>query len=92
MSSKTLFVKGVLAAVAASGAIAATATPAAADVACNRYGECWRVRDRTATYPPNLGVQFYDDAWARAHRHGHWHWRGEREGAGYWSHGHWHPL
>jgi hypothetical protein len=93
MSLKTLVVKGALAAVAAGGVIISTATPAAADIACNRYGECWHVRDRTVVYPPTLGIQFYDDDWARHHRHGY-HWRHDRDNddRGYYAHGRWHPV
>ncbi len=92
MSLKTLIVKGVTATIIAGAAMTAIATPASADVACNRYGECWHVRDRTVVYPNTLGVQFYDDDWARTHRHGHYHWRKDRDDHGYYSHGRWHPL
>jgi len=36
---KSALAKGAIVAVLASGALATTAS---ADVACNRYGECWR--------------------------------------------------
>lgn len=83
-----LSIKTALAAAAAVATLAG-ATAASADVACNRYGECWRVRERYTTYPTNLGVRFYDDAWAAAHRRGY-HWRRDRDDDhGYWYHNRW---
>jgi hypothetical protein len=73
----------------AAGALALSATSASADVACNRYGECWRVTQRYTTYPSNLRVTFHDDAWREAHRR-HYHWRHDRDDDhGYYSHGRW---
>ena len=80
---------GVLAAVAVSGVALTTATPASAAVACNRYNECWHTNTRYTTYPANLGVKFYDDAWRAGHAK-HYHWRAEpKDDHGYYSHGHW---
>jgi hypothetical protein len=80
---------GTLAALMGAGVLAA-ATPAAADVACNRFGECWRVREHYTTYPGHLRVVFHDDAWAEHHRHGHWRWRRDRDDDhGYYMHGRW---
>jgi hypothetical protein len=84
-------VKLALLGLTAAGALAATAAPASADVACNRWGECWRVRDRY-DYPPNLGVVVRPDAWWDARPHGHWRWRHDRDDRGYWSHGRWHRF
>ena len=88
--SRTLIRNAALGALLAGGALAVSATTASADVACNRFGECWTVHERYTTYPANLGIQFYDDAWRDAHRHGHYHWRKDRDDAhGYSWHGHW---
>jgi len=74
----------------AAGALALSATSASADVACNRYGECWRVAERYTTYPRHLGVRFHDDAWREQHRRGHYRWRRDRDDDhGYYSHGRW---
>lgn len=86
--TKTLAL-GALAA-SAGGALALSATAASADIACNRYGECWRVTERYTTYPPRLGVRFHDDAWRERHRHGHYRWRSDRDDDhGYYYRGEW---
>jgi hypothetical protein len=46
MKRLNLAVKGALLAVTAAGALAVTSSAALADVACNRWGECWRVSNR----------------------------------------------
>ena len=76
------------------GAMAASAVPAAADVACNRYGECWHVRDHYTNYPTGLGVLFHDEAWWAGQRHHrNWHWRNDRaDDHGYYNHGRWHRF
>ena len=86
MTISTL-IKGALATAVVAGALAATAAPASAAVVCNRWGECWRVRNSYA-YPPRLGIIIRDEAWVRAH-HPHWRWRAAHEGRGYWYRGHW---
>jgi hypothetical protein len=87
---------GVLAAVLAAGTIAATATIASADVACNSSGECWTTKQRydVTIYPPEVGVQFYDNDWRKAHEHDtHYHWMKDRDDdRGYYSHGEWHAI
>ena len=89
---KSTLAASLLAASVAAGALAAFATPAAADVACNRYGECWRVKEHYTTYPANLGVTFHDDAWREHHGKGH-HWRKDRDDdRGYYAHGRWHSF
>lgn len=81
---------GALIASMAGGVLALTATSASADVACNRYGECWRVAQRYTTYPSNLGVTFHDEAWRNQNRKGHYHWRRDQtDDQGYYSHGKW---
>lgn len=90
---KSALVKGALIASVAGGVLAASASVASADVACNRFGECWHVTTRYTTYPDTLGVVFHDDAWRAAHRHGHWHWRDDRpDDHGYYLHGVWTPF
>lgn len=87
---KKTLAAGALVAAVAGGAMALSATSASADVACNRYGECWRVAQRYTTYPRNLGVTFHDDAWREQNRHGHYRWRKDRpDDQGYYSRGHW---
>ena len=87
--------KGVIITAAAASVLAATAPPASAYVACNRWGECWRVRERYNTFPTQLGVIFHEDTWWDRHRARQFHWRGDhdhdRDGDdhGYWRRGHW---
>ncbi len=43
-------------------------------VACNTYGECWRVHQRYA-YGPSAPITYYNDDWYTAHQsdeHVHW--------------------
>ncbi len=91
---KATLVKGVLIATFAGSAVALAATAASADVACNRYGECWHVKDHYTNYPNGLRVTFHDDDWYRHHqRDRHFHWRQDRDDDhGYYSHGEWHPF
>jgi hypothetical protein len=89
---KSALLTGALMTAVIAGALAATSTAASADVACNRWGECWTVRDHYTNYPAELGVVFHDDAWRAAH-HRHYHWRADRDDDhGYYSHGAWHPF
>jgi hypothetical protein len=87
-SSKSMLIKGAFAAAVAAGALAATSAPASAEVACNRFNECWHVRDHYRDYPSTLGVIFHDDAWRAAHARG-MHWRAERAEHGYYRNGVW---
>jgi hypothetical protein len=90
---KTALAKGALVLTLASGALVATTTAASADVACNRYGECWRVREHYTNYPNRLGVTFYGDDWRRTHQGRRWHWRHDRDDDhGYYMHGRWHRF
>lgn len=84
---KSAFLKGVLGAAVITGSLAA-ASVASANVVCNRWGDCWRVRDRL-DYPAGVGITFHDDTWATAHRHGHWRWRADRFDRGYYRNGVW---
>jgi hypothetical protein len=82
--------KGALIATVAAGALVATASTAFADVACNRWGECWHVRDHYNNYPSELGISFHDEDWRRHNRWGHYRWRGDREDdRGYYREGRW---
>ena len=52
----------------------ASAQPAATYVACNQYGECWRVHRRYA-YGPDAPITYYKSDWYDAHQgdeHVHW--------------------
>ncbi|MHB8527897.1 MAG: hypothetical protein ACYC8V_00090 [Caulobacteraceae bacterium] len=91
---KRALAKGALMTMVAGGVLVASATAASADVACNRWGECWRVREHYTTYPTTVGILFHDDAWYAAHHHDrHWHWRKDRDDDhGYYEHGVWHPF
>ena len=84
--SKKLLVQSAFAALLGAGAIAATASPAAAYIACNRHGDCWHVQDRY-DYHPSWGITVHPDNW-RWRRHHHYHWR-EHTGRGYWRSGVW---
>jgi hypothetical protein len=81
--------KGLIAAVfAATCALPLTITTASADVACNREGDCWHVRERH-NYRPEFGVVVHPDSWRWAdHEHDKYRWR-EHEGRGYWREGRW---
>ena len=91
-----LIKSGALAVILAGGTLAATATIASADVACNSYGECWTTQQRYElnVYPPELGVQFYDNDWRKEHeKDEHYHWMKDRnDDHGYYSHGEWHSF
>jgi hypothetical protein len=84
---KSKFLTAALAAAAVAGSVAAVSTPASAEIACNRYNECWRVPNRYV-YPPRARIIFHDDAWRRAHMRG-WHWRADHDGRGYYRNGVW---
>ena len=87
---KSALVKGALIASVAAGAIVATTTTASAYVACNRFGECWRVADRYPNYPLALGVVIHDDAWWAGHPNGRWHMRRDQnDDHGFYDHGMW---
>ena len=88
-----MLVKNALIAAIAAGALMATVTTASADVACNRYGECWHVKDHYTNFPAELGVRFHKEEWAAKHRGHRYHWRGDQnDDHGYYSHGEWHPF
>jgi hypothetical protein len=81
----TIFAKAVLAGVSV---VALTATAASAEIACNREGDCWHIREHHA-YKPEFGVVIHPDNWRWAEGDAHrfrWH---EHEGRGYWRNGAW---
>jgi hypothetical protein len=81
---------------AVAGAISLTATPAAAQdtyVACNTYGDCWRVHKEYA-YGPDAPITYYHSDYYDQHLHDeHIHWRADHyDDAGYYDrNGNWHP-
>lgn len=61
-------------------------------VACNQYGDCWRVRERYA-YGPAAPITYYNSDWYAAHQNDeHVHWRPDpATDRGYYDRdGHWH--
>ena len=90
---KSALITGAFAAAVAAGALAAGTTAASADVACNRYNECWHVKDHYTNYPTTLGVVIHDEAWRTAHADRRWHYRNDRpDDHGYYSRGRWHAF
>jgi hypothetical protein len=47
---------------ATAGALALTASGAAAEIVCNDEGDCWHVRDRIE-YRPDWRLRVYPDTW-----------------------------
>jgi hypothetical protein len=70
-------------------AAATASATASADVACNRWNECWRVHARFSNYPRFAGVVFHDDGWASHHTGVAWRWRPARDDRGLYVHGVW---
>jgi hypothetical protein len=70
----------VLGSLAGAAALAATLIPASAYVACNRYGDCWRVHEKY-DYRPAWGISVYDDKWRWAERdNNRYRWRDYNRG------------
>ncbi len=86
-SLKHPLTSAVLGVAVVAGSLALTAPSAEAFIVCNRFGECWRVRDRLA-YPEATGVVIHDDGWV-FDRPDYYHWVHDHPGRGYWEHGHW---
>jgi hypothetical protein len=82
---KKLIAAGALTASLTAGAWAATSVSASAEVVCNRFHECWHVRDRFNDYPPAAGIVFHGDGWHQRH----YHWRHDNFGRGYYRNGVW---
>jgi hypothetical protein len=87
MPLKTTLLNTLITGAVAVGALALTSTPASAYVACNRFGDCWHVRDHY-DYPAPVGVVVHEDGWV-FDKPGYYHWAKDRPGRGYWDHGHW---
>ena len=81
--------KAILATImGATCALTLMASTASAEIACNRTGECWHVKE-THHFQPEHGVTVHPDNWRWAeHEHDRYRWR-EHEGRGYWHEGHW---
>jgi hypothetical protein len=81
--------KAVLATIlGATCGLALMSSTASAEIACNREGDCWHVRE-THHFQPEHGVVIHPDDWKWAeHEHDRYRWR-EHEGRGYWHEGHW---
>ena len=61
-------------------------------VACNQYGDCWRVHKRYA-YGPSAPITYYNSDWYESHRNDeHVHWRADPDtDQGYYEQGgRWH--
>jgi len=88
MRLKTL----ILSTIMSAGALAAFAAPAAADIACNREGDCWHTDSRYDR--PGITFEYHPADWY-FHRHwrddrdDRWRWRAYHEGRGYWRNGVW---
>jgi hypothetical protein len=82
----------MLGAAVGAGTLIAMAAPAAADIVCNREGDCWHSDTRYER--PGVRFEYHPDDWY-FHRHwrddrdDRWHWRGYHEGRGYWRDGVW---
>ncbi len=68
-----------------------SAQPAGTYVACNQFGECWRVH-RVYAYGPDAPITYYNSDWYAAHEHDeHVHWLADpADDRGYYDHGRWH--
>ena len=95
-SLKTAFaLSSFLATMGASATLPTVANAASAGrayVACNQYGDCWRVRERYA-YGPDAPVTYYKSDWYDAHQSdAKVHWRSDPENdRGYYERsGNWH--
>jgi hypothetical protein len=87
-------VSSFIAAVAGSAAMpaAASADEVRTYVACNQYGDCWRVHERYA-YGPSAPITYYNSDWYDAHRsdeHVHWLTDPDNDRGYYDRNGAWH--
>ena len=80
-----------LAAAALMAPTAASAQPAGTYVACNQFGECWRVH-RMYAYGADAPITYYNSDWYAAHQSdAHVHWLSDpADDRGYYDHGRWH--
>lgn len=82
----------VLGAFAGASALAAFASPAAAYIACNSYGDCWHTESRWDRPPAGVTFEYHPDDWYFHRTWGdrdRWRWRAYHEGRGYWRNGVW---
>jgi hypothetical protein len=94
ISMKKALSATAFAALMATGALAATAVPASAYIACNREGgDCWHTEKRE--HAPGIRFDFHPDDW---YFHQRWdadrdhHYRDYHEGRGYYKGGVWITL
>jgi hypothetical protein len=81
-----------VASVALLASTASNAQPAGTYVACNQYGECWRVHQLYA-HGPDAPITYYNSDWYDAHMHDeHIHWLADpADDRGYYERdGRWH--
>jgi hypothetical protein len=92
---KSTLINGALIAVMAAGTLAATSAAAASYVVCNRWNECWRVKDRYTFYPSDARIVWHDDAWWDEHQKDtNWRWMKDPDNDQGWydKDGAWHPY
>ena len=90
MQIKKIALQTALGVLIGAGALAASAAPASAYVACNREGDCWHTESRYSR--PGVTFEYHPDDW---YFHRSWagdrehHWREWHDGRGYWRNGVW---
>ena len=68
--------------------LAASATTASAEIACNEEGDCWHIKERYQ-YRPEFRITIHPDDWRWEERDSRkYRWR-ERDGRGYWRNDVW---
>ena len=92
MSVRKFLLMSATAAGLGAGALALSATGAAAYIACNDAGDCWHTD--THVVAPGLHFAYHPDDW---YFHRHWgddryHWHDWHDGHGYWRNGVWITL
>lgn len=80
-------VKLAAAAIIGMSAFVFTASESSAAIACNRWGECWRV-SAGWRFPASERIVIHPNSWRWA-RGGRWRWRTARPGRGFWRNGVW---
>ena len=97
--SKSALIKGAAIALLATGTImtssAGAQTVTKTYVACNRYDECWKVREQYKNYPTDERIVIHDDTWYESHQHDtQWHWLSDRADDHGWydKDGAWHAF
>ena len=88
ISMKRALSATAVAALMATGVLAATAVPASAYMACNHEGDCWHTESRVAA--PGVRFDYHPDDWYFHQRwDGNTHYRETHEGRGYYKSGIW---